>query len=111
MKNKFLTLALVLVFLAIPLTADAAKQTFNATGEYTMSDYENPSIAEQRAIDYAMRSAAEQAGVYIKTYTRSSGSQIAEDEVKAMVSRNIKLVSKQLDRKILTENDIRITRR
>ena len=51
----------------------AAAKTFSATGEYTMSDYETPEVAEQRALAYAQQRAAEQAGVYIASYTKSTG--------------------------------------
>ena len=36
----------------------AAAKTFSATGEYTMSDYETPEVAEQRALAYAQQRAA-----------------------------------------------------
>ncbi|MBR2216421.1 MAG: tetratricopeptide repeat protein [Selenomonadaceae bacterium] len=112
MKNKLKLMAIgtiCAVLCAFPITVSAAVQTFTATDGYTMSDYDNPNIAEQRAIDYAMRRAAEQAGVYIETYSRSMNAQISEDEVKTIASNKIKLVNKKLSRTLLSEGDIRIT--
>ncbi len=45
--------------------------TFSANGEYLMSDYNTPEIAELRALDYARRNAAEQARIYLESYLRS----------------------------------------
>lgn len=71
----------LLAFFICLSPASAAVQTFHAKGEYTMSDYETPSVAEERAFAYAKRSAAEQAGVYVASYTKSTGAQISEDRV------------------------------
>ena len=58
-----------MVLIVMPLTS-AEKKIFHGTGEYTMSDYETPAVAEQRALTYAKQRAAEQAGVYVDSYTK-----------------------------------------
>ena len=50
--------------------ANAELKPYNGVGEYIMSDFETPDVAKQRAKLYAERNAQEQAGVYIKSYSR-----------------------------------------
>lgn len=64
-----LTIALMIIFQTVGF---AATGTFSASGEYTMSDYDTPEIAELHALDYAKQNAAEQAGVYLESYSRTS---------------------------------------
>lgn len=107
LKNKFLV-ALAVVFCIWPLPAFAAVGTFRASGEYTMSDYDNPDTSELRALDYARQSAAEQAGVYVEGYTRSQNMQVSHDEIMAMSSSRIKVTDQKITRTVLSTGDIRI---
>ena len=106
--NKVTPALIGIYFSLIPLGASAEVHTISAMGEYTMSDYEEPQIAELRALDYAKRSAAEQAGVYIKSYTRSNSLQVAEDEIKAIATSKIKVISQNVSRNLDAAGNIRI---
>ena len=64
---KPLTLAALIGFQS---AGYAAVGTFSATGEYNMTDFDTPEIAEQIALDFARQNAAEQAGVYLENYSR-----------------------------------------
>ncbi len=66
---KIMISMFLMVLIVMPLTS-AEKKIFHGTGEYTMSDYETPAVAEQRALTYAKQRAAEQAGVYVDSYTK-----------------------------------------
>ena len=103
---KLLKILILLILIANVSTAYAEVKTFTAVGEYTMSDYESPDIAEQRALDYARRSAAEQAGVYLENYSRSKNFKLVEDEIKTVASDNIEIIDKKVTRKTLPPNDI-----
>ncbi|MBR2216419.1 MAG: tetratricopeptide repeat protein [Selenomonadaceae bacterium] len=83
------TLLIVSLFMAVNCSAVfAAVQTFTATDGYTMSDYDNPNVAEQRAIDYAMRRAAEQAGVYVESLSIVQEGMLTKDEI-MVLSANV----------------------
>lgn len=53
-----------------------------------MSDFENKDIAKQRARQCAMKDAQQQAGVYLKSFSRSVNAKITYDEISA-VTNNI----------------------
>ena len=94
-----LTFLLLIIFQSISF---AATETFSASGEYTMSDYDTPEIAELRALDYARRSAAEQAGIYLESYSRMENFKLETDEIKTVASKNIKILDKpKISREIL----------
>jgi len=101
-------LCFLLAFICAMPMAKAEVQTFSAIGEYTMSDYETPEVAEQRAIAYAKQRAAEQAGVYVETYTRMEKMQLTEDVVKSITGGVMEVTSKKTSKKALQTGDIRI---
>ena len=70
-------------------------QTYEGIGEYIMSDFETPDIAKQRAKARAEQNAVEQAGVYVKSYTRTVNNTIADDEVIAIANTIIKIIDVQ----------------
>ena len=67
------TLFVLVVAMGFFSQASTAAKTISAKGEYTMSDYETPEFAEERAFDYACQSAMEQIGVHVASYTRTKG--------------------------------------
>ncbi len=89
-------------------SVSAEKKIFHATGEYTMSDYETPAVAEQRALSYAKQRAAEQAGVYVDTYTKMEKVQVMEDRVNVLVSGVMHVTAQNIEKKKLPTGDIRI---
>lgn len=57
-----------------------------AEGTYVMGDGETPIIAEGRAVEQAKRYAVEQAGTYVKSYSRVKNFEVAEDEIEVLAS-------------------------
>ena len=88
---KKIVLLTFLTLFALASLANAEIQTYEGTGEYIMSDFETPDIAKQRAKARAEQNAVEQAGVYVKSYTRTVNSVVAEDEVIAIANTIIKV--------------------
>ncbi|MBQ3443284.1 MAG: hypothetical protein IJG33_08570, partial [Selenomonadaceae bacterium] len=91
-----LTIALLIIFQTVGL---AATGTFSASGEYLMSDYDTPEIAEEIALDFAKQNAAEQAGIYLENYSRSIDSELDEDEIKTVASSKVEVLTKNIMRK------------
>ena len=56
-------------------------KTYTGTGRYIMSDFENQNIAQQRAIDRAIKNAKQQAGVYLQSYSRLINGNLTNDEI------------------------------
>lgn len=75
--------------------AHAEVMTYEGTGEYIMSDFETPDIAKQRAKVRAEQHAAEQAGVYVKSYTKTVNQVVETDEVTAIANTVIKIVDEK----------------
>lgn len=101
-----LTIALLMIFQTVGF---AATGTFSASGEYTMSDYDTPEIAELHALDYAKQNATEQAGIYLESYSRSENFKLADDEIKNVASNNIKISGEpKITREILDSGVVKI---
>ena len=105
--GKLLLCLLAVLIYAIPL-ASAEKKNFHGIGEYIMSDYETPTVAEQRALAYAKQRAAEQAGVYVENYTRMEKVQVTEDRVNVLVSGAMQIISQKIEKKVMPGGDVRI---
>lgn len=97
MRKKFLkaflaTLTASAMFLPANFSS-AEIVNYDGVGEYIMSDFETPDVAKQRAKLYAERNAQEQAGVYIKSYSRMENFKLVEDEVIAITSGILKVLN------------------
>ena len=90
-----LTIALLMIFQTVGL---AATETFSANGEYLMSDYDTPEIAEEIALDFAKQNAAEQAGIYLESYSRTENFELADDEIKTVASSKVEVLTKNITR-------------
>ncbi|MBE8949148.1 MAG: tetratricopeptide repeat protein [Quinella sp. 3Q1] len=90
-----LTIVLLIIFQAISF---AATGTFSASGEYLMSDYDTPEIAEEIALDFAKQNAAEQAGVYLESYSRTENFELADDEIKTVANSKVEVLTKNITR-------------
>lgn len=62
-------------------------------GTYVMSEGENLGVAKKRAKADAMRNACEQAGVYVRSYTRTKNLMLKEDIIETIASNIIKLLA------------------
>lgn len=90
--RKLLT-ALILGSLIGTSPVNAEVRNYDGVGEYIMSDFETPDVAKQRAKLYAERNAQEKAGVYIRSYSKSSNFELVTDEVESMTSGILKVIS------------------
>lgn len=113
MKIFSTTLAALLMIFQTVVFAETG--TFSASGEYLMSDYDTPEIAEEIALDFAKQSAAEQAGIYLESYSRSKNFELEDDEIKPVASSKVEVLEKniirqsQRDGRILLRADIKAT--
>ena len=101
MKKSFrrlLAAAIVAGSLFTASPADAEVKTYEAVGEYYMSDFETFDVAQQRAKKRAEQAACEQASVFVKSYSRSVNSKLVEDEIIAMTSGILKVINVQFQR-------------
>ena len=96
--NFIRCIALILfLFFTAMLPANAEIQTITASGEYTMAEGETMPVAKERALAEAIKSAAEQAGIYIESYGRTSNVVLSEDEVNILSRGIVEVLNKQYD--------------
>lgn len=94
-KKVLVAAVCMLGMLGSAQVSQAEVRNYEGVGEYIMSDFETPDIAKQRAKARAEQHAAEQAGVYVKSYTRTVNHTLVEDEIVAMANMVIKVVDVQ----------------
>ena len=94
MRNFLSALLIVGIFL-IGSVVHAEVKTYTGVGEYYMSDYETPDVAKQRAKQRAEQNACEQAGVYVKAFSRTKDFELVDDEVITMTSGILKVLDVQ----------------
>ncbi len=76
----------VLIILLSPMVCFAEVKEIVSEGTYNMGDGETPNIAESKALLQAKRSALEQAGTYLESYSKVNNFQLAEDEIRVLAS-------------------------
>lgn len=108
MKKICFFLAVISVFMISMPNCYAEKYNIHADGEYTMSDVETVEIAQDRALNYAMQSAIEQAGVYVESYTKVINASVAQDEITVISSHVVKVIEKRFEKSIDSNNNIHI---
>lgn len=106
--KKLLTGLLVAGSLLFMPTTHAEVKTYEGVGEYYMSDYETPDIAQQRAKRRAEQNACEQAGVYVKSFSRAKNFELVEDIIETMTSGILKVIDVQYHRENFDNNTTRI---
>mgnify|MGYP002624900382 CR=1 FL=1 len=90
----------------MPIT-DAAIETYVGTGEYVMSSFETPDIAQQRAQVYAERDAQEQAGVFIRSQSRLENFTLTQDVIQTMTAGIIKILDVKVQPEIIDAKTIK----
>ena len=85
MKPKIL-IAFILLSLVVPGVCFSETTEIISEGVYNMGDGETPIIAEGKAVEQAKRCAVEQAGTFVKSYSKMKNFQIAEDEIQVLAS-------------------------
>src|SRR3990170_5199684 len=84
--RKYIFAILVSVLLSYPLQGFAEVKEIISEGTYNMGDGETPTVAESRALLNAKRTAIEQAGTYVESYTKVENLQLTKDEIQVLAS-------------------------
>ena len=103
------SLVVLLVMMMTGGITHASEQRTSAAGAYTMGQDDTLQKAQDIALNEAMRTAAEQIGVYVKSYTRMEDSAITKDQVEVSAEHTMKVVSKRFERSVTPSGDIHIT--
>ncbi|MDR3588679.1 MAG: tetratricopeptide repeat protein [Negativicutes bacterium] len=82
----FLLSLLSLAILLFPSSGHAEVKEIIAEGTYCMGDGETPLVASDRALLAAKRTALEQAGTYVESYSSTRNFSLTADEVKVIAS-------------------------
>lgn len=97
-RNPLRIVCAVFMLSAVLLTASAAQaapQIIEAEGVYTMGDNDSPKIARDAARQEAMRSATEQAGVYVESYTETQNLTLTKDEVRMVAGTVLRVLKEE----------------
>ncbi|MBP2664094.1 MAG: hypothetical protein H6Q71_2042 [Firmicutes bacterium] len=105
-RTKFIKCiaSVLFLFFAATLPANAEIQTITSTGEYTMGEGETMPVAKERALAEAVKSATEQAGVYVESYSRTSNLVLAKDEVNVLARSVVEVLDKHYDEPKYTDS-------
>lgn len=85
MRNVF-AIIIIAVILFCPSLGFTDSKEIIAEGTYNMGDGETPTVAEGRALLQAKRTAVEQAGTYVESYSKVKNYQLTEDEIQVLAS-------------------------
>ena len=107
--RKLLAASLVAGSLFLVPVVDAEIKMYTAMGVDYGNEYESPDIVKLRARDKAIKNAVKQAGVYLKTYSRSVNSELADDEITAITSNAYEIVGEVKYNRIVKQVTDQIT--
>lgn len=93
MKKLFMLLTICATIMFCNSVASANERLIEASGSYIMDSRldETPASATARAREEAKRAAAEKAGVYLESYSKTINLELAVDEVKTVAARLLKI--------------------
>ncbi len=77
---------IIALFLFSPSVGFTETKEIISEGTYNMGDGETPSVAESRALLQAKRTALEQAGTYVESWTKVENLQLTKDEIQVLAS-------------------------
>ena len=102
---KSLFLAFLISFLCVGLSAEvfATPQQFSAEGEYRLGDRDTREDAKKYAIAEAKRKVAEQAGVYVESYTEINNFHLSKDKISVVAQTLMTIKSERTE---FTENGV-----
>lgn len=108
--NRSVLLCGIVLFLLMLFINEvsAEKKIYNGTGEYTMSDYESPNVAEQRALTKAMENVREQAGIFVDSYTKMDNMSISDDMVSMITIKSLRIIKQSQRKEIGNNGDVRV---
>ena len=87
----------------------AEVKMYTAMGVDYGNEYESPEIVKLRARDKAIKNAVKQAGVYLKTYSRSVDNELTDDEITAITSNSYELVGEVKYNRVIKQVSDQIT--
>lgn len=101
-------IAATFLFCAGNLDVNAAPQSIEAAGEYLIGDGpdENINTAKERARIEAMRVAAEKAGVYVESYSKTKGNVLTADDIRVISAQVLSIQKEELIPKVTSDNHI-----
>lgn len=73
---KYLLAVITALLLLLPSFSLAETKEIVAEGTYNMGDGETPTVAESRALLQAKRTAVEEAGTYVESYSKTRNFQL-----------------------------------
>ena len=91
--NKGVPILIALILLLFSSVSFAAIQTIEADGSYQMGEKDSIVSAKESAKNDALRHAAEQVGVYVRSYSKSKDYYLTDDEIE-VVAANVMKVKK-----------------
>src|SRR3972149_3776900 len=74
------------MMLFLPSVGFTESKEIISEGTYNMGDGETPSVAESRALLQAKRTALEEAGTYVESYSKVINLQLTEDEIQVLAA-------------------------
>ncbi|MBR3050484.1 MAG: hypothetical protein IKG61_03415, partial [Selenomonadaceae bacterium] len=87
----------------------AEVKLYTAMGVDYGNEIESQEIVKLRARDKAIKNAVKQAGVYLKTYSRSVNSELTDDEITAITSNAYELVGEPKYNRVIKQVSDQIT--
>lgn len=90
--KKFFVALIVVASVFITLAVQAEIKTYTGVGEDYANQYEKQEDAKFRALKCAIEDAKKQAGVGLKSYSRSINSELVDDEISTITSNSYKIV-------------------
>ncbi len=82
--KRIVTATLAVALLCSMPFAEARTQTIEATGVYQMGENDTIATAKENAKKAALRAAAEQAGVYVRSYSKTKNLKLTDDQVEVI---------------------------
>lgn len=89
MKKLFVIIVIAMTF--ISSVALAKVQTLTADGTYQMGENDSIASSKEGAKNDALRHAAEQAGVYVRSYSKTKNYQMTDDEIEVVATNVVKI--------------------
>src|SRR3970282_1242406 len=77
---------IIALFLFFPSLGFAETKEIISEGTYNMGDGETPSVAESRALLQAKRTALEEAGTYVESYSKVINLKLKENEIQVLAA-------------------------
>src|SRR3990172_11264 len=74
------------LLLFLPSVGFTESKEIISEGTYNMGDGETPTVAESRALLQAKRTAVEEAGTYVESYSKTKNFQLTADEIQVLAS-------------------------